>query len=138
MVIQKKIHMRRLLRNIGVKTMADSNRLKLGEFGIVCTEAGLVTRNQKEAVRKLLARRLKPLNGRYWLHVTYFVWVTKKSKSSRMGKGRGAFLEEKAPLKKGNLICEFLGLDEKPARELHKLISKKLPVQTTIISNVVD
>lgn len=55
-----------------------------------------------------------------------------------MGKGRGAFFAEKAPLKKGHLICEFLGVDERAARELHRLVSNKLPIKTAIISNAIN
>lgn len=135
MSIRKKVHLRRLLRNPSNKSFTHNTPLSLGEFGIVSLEPGLLTLNQKEAIRKLLSRRLKPLGGRYWLNVTYYVPLTKKSKGARMGKGKGSFLCEKAPVKKGHLICEFLGVDEEYARELHKSLSKKLPVRTTIVKN---
>ena len=133
--MRKKIHLRRLLRNPGSTTLEQSSLLNLGEFGIISREPGLLTLEQKESIRKLLSRRLKPLNGRYWLNIAYYVPLTKKSKSARMGKGKGAFLCNKAPIKKGHLLCEFMGVEEKFARELHKSISKKLPIKTDIITN---
>ena len=133
--MRKKIHLRRLLRNPGTTTLAQSHLLNLGEFGIVSREPGLLTLEQQESIRKLLSRRLKPVNGRYWINITYFIPLTKKAKGSRMGKGKGAFLCNKAPIKEGHLICEFMGVEEKLARELHKSLSKKLPIKTDIITN---
>lgn len=136
--MRKKIYLRRLLRNMGSHLMCDSFRLKFGEYGVISVESGLITLNQKEAIRKVLARRLKPINGRYLVNITHFVALTKKSKGARMGKGKGSFFCEKSPIKKGHIVCEFLGIEEKEARELHKLLSKKLPIKTTIIKNIIE
>ena len=131
----KKIHLRRLLRNPGTTSLDQNHLLNLGEFGIISREPGLLTLEQRESIRKLLSRRLKPINGRYWVNITYYIPLTKKSKGARMGKGKGAFLCNKAPIKPGHLLCEFMGVEEKFARELHKSISKKLPIKTDIITN---
>jgi large subunit ribosomal protein L16 len=131
----KKIYLCRLFRKPGSTTLDHNLLINLGEFGIISREPGLLTIEQQESIRKLLSRRLKPINGRYWLHITYYIPLTKKSKGSRMGKGKGAFLCNKAPIKEGHLLCEFSGVEKKIARELHKSLSKKLPIKTAIITN---
>ena len=73
--MRKKIYLRRLLRNMGSHLMCDSFRLKFGEYGVISVESGLITLNQKEAIRKVLARRLKPVNGRCWVDITHFVII---------------------------------------------------------------
>ena len=62
---KKKIYLRRLLRVRPSATSEVYNQLSLGDFGIISMEPGLLSRNQREAIRKILARRLKPINGRY-------------------------------------------------------------------------
>ena len=62
---KKKIFLRRLLRESVSSSLSIYSVLSLGAFGVVSTEAGLITRNQRESIRKVLARRLKPVGGRY-------------------------------------------------------------------------
>ena len=52
-----------------------------------------------------------------------------------MGKGRGGFSCEKAPIRPGSVLCEFKGVTFEAARALHASISKKLPVNTIIVPN---
>jgi ribosomal protein L16/L10AE len=52
-----------------------------------------------------------------------------------MGKGRGGFHCEKSPTRPGQVLCEFSGLDISVARQLHRSLSKKLPVRTKFITN---
>lgn len=130
---KRKIHPRRLLRNRPLCVLGIMSSLSLGEYGIVSGEPGLLTRNQREAIRKLLARRLKPVNGRYWVFINHFFSVTQKPKGARMGKGKGGFSTDKAPIRAGQVLCEFSGLEDKAARKLFASISKKLPVNTHFV-----
>lgn len=130
---KKKIFLRRLLRNKPTAVSGLSGSLSLGEYGVVSTESGFLTRNQREAIRKLLARRLKPINGRYWVYINHFVDMTQKSKGARMGKGRGGFSCEKSPIRSGQILCEFSGLEDQAARKLHSSLTKKLPINTSFV-----
>jgi ribosomal protein L16/L10AE len=65
LVTKKKSFLRRLLRSRASSSSSVYGLLPLGAFGVVSLEAGLLTQNQREAVRKVLARRLKPVGGRY-------------------------------------------------------------------------
>jgi ribosomal protein L16/L10AE len=62
---KRKVFLRRLLRNKSALSSSIFSVLSLGAFGVVSAEAGLITNNQRESVRKVLARRLKPVGGRY-------------------------------------------------------------------------
>lgn len=132
---KKKVYLRRLLRTQPSRTMNIGYSLPLGDFGIVSSESGFLSRNQRESVRKLLARRLKPVNGKYWVNINYFIDFTKKSRGARMGKGKGSFFSEKSPVRPGQLLCEFKGIDAESARELYSSLSKKLPVNTLFFLN---
>lgn len=134
---KKKIFLRRLLRPRASNSSPVYGVLSLGAFGVVSVEAGLLTRNQRESVRKVLARRLKPVGGRYWVSIDHFVSLTKKAKGARMGKGRGGFSDEKAPIRSGHILCEFSGVDEPVARKIHASLSKKLPVKTRIVFDAI-
>ena len=132
---RKKIFLRRLLRKRPAYSLDVLGFLPMGDYGILCLEPGFLTRNQREAIRKVLARKLKPVGGRYWVRINHFVAITKKSKGARMGKGRGGFHCEKSPTRPGQVLCEFSGLDISVARQLHRSLSKKLPVRTKFITN---
>lgn len=54
-----------------------------------------------------------------------------------MGKGRGGFSSERAPIRPGHVLCEFSGVEEPDARKIHASLSKKLPVRTRIIFDAV-
>jgi ribosomal protein L16/L10AE len=54
-----------------------------------------------------------------------------------MGKGRGGFSSEKAPIRPGSILCEFSGVDEPTARKIHASLSKKLPIKTRIIFDAI-
>ena len=54
-----------------------------------------------------------------------------------MGKGRGGFSSEKAPIRPGHILCEFSGVEEASARKIHASVSKKLPVKTRIIFDAI-
>ena len=64
-VQKRKIFLRRLLRNRPSAKSSAYGVLSLGDFGVISAEPGLLTRNQRESIRKVLARRLKPVGGRY-------------------------------------------------------------------------
>jgi ribosomal protein L16/L10AE len=63
--MQQKLHLRRLLRDSNFMVLENAQRFNLGRFGIVSCEPGFITIEQRESIRKLLSRRLKPLDGQF-------------------------------------------------------------------------
>lgn len=62
---RKKIFLRGLLRKRPAHSLGVLGFLPMGDYGMLCLEPGFLTRNQREAIRKVLARKLKPVGGRY-------------------------------------------------------------------------
>jgi len=52
-----------------------------------------------------------------------------------MGKGKGAFYCKVAPIQYGQLLFQFMGLDDQSATELYKVVASKLPLQVTLIKS---
>lgn len=87
--------------NINFLNLLDQKNffLRYGQYGLQALEAGKLTFKQIEACRRTIRRGITKI-GLLWIRVFTFVPVTKKSISSRMGKGKGIFLIELLLLKK--------------------------------------
>lgn len=107
--MRRKARLRKVLRKSKAISLTSAEVLRLGGFGVIALESGFVTPNQKEAVRRLLARRFRPLSGKYWIFFTASYSLTKKSRGARMGKGRGAFSRDVFAVRSGSVVCEFAG-----------------------------
>ena len=134
MKLNKKIFIRRLLKKKSIdKTKDTLNKLEWGKYGIITKEPGLLTENHKEATRKIIAKNVKVNGGFYWSYINAWIPLTQKSKSSRMGKGRGAISQYKYPANCGNLIFEFQGVNTEIAKTIFNWAKKKLPIKTKLI-----
>lgn len=132
--MNKKIFIRRLLTKKDIdKTKNTLNKLYWGKYAIITREPGLLTENQKEAARKIIAKNLKINGGFYWSYINAWVPLTKKSKSSRMGKGRGAIFTHKYPTNTGNILFEYQGVNKEIAKIIFNWVKKKLPIKTKLI-----
>jgi len=60
-----KVHLKRLIREPQSVVLTHSNIISMGCFGIISCEPGFLTIEQIESVRKVFARHLKPINGKY-------------------------------------------------------------------------
>jgi large subunit ribosomal protein L16 len=116
--MRRKVHLRKVLRKPVAASLMSTQVLQLGNFGAIALEPGFLTSNQKEAIRRLLARRLRPLSGRYWVSITCAVPLTKKSRGARMGKGRGGYFRDAFAVRSGSIVCEFAGVNPRIAREI--------------------
>lgn len=121
----KKVHRNlNLLSGIEVKT----SQLQLGCFGIKALEAGKLTPQQIEAVRKVLRKRLKK-HGKIWICTYPAIPLTKKSLGLRMGKGKGAYDTCVSYIKPGKILFELYGVPELLAKDAIELASIKLPMR---------
>jgi large subunit ribosomal protein L16 len=107
-VLKKKRKKGKINENLYVK-----DNLSFGKYGIASLNNCVVTLNELEAVRKLLVRKLREYNKgskfKIWFRVFPHKMLTKKSKGSRMGKGKGALDCWVCPLHKGQVFLEIEG-----------------------------
>jgi large subunit ribosomal protein L16 len=103
-----------------------------GEYGLQAMEPAWVTAQQIEAVRVTINRKLKKV-GKLFLRVFPDKPVSKKPAETRMGKGKGAPEFWVSVVKRGRVMCEVAGLDERSAREVLQQASYKLPMKTKFV-----
>jgi len=106
--------------------------LRHGQYGLQALEAGKLTFKQIEACRRTIRRGITK-TGLLWIRVFTFVPVTKKSISSRMGKGKGNISYWIAPIKKGQILFEINSKFIQVAFNVLKKASTKLPFKTKVI-----
>ncbi len=102
-----------------------------GEYGLFAKENGRITANQIESARVTITRRIRKI-GKLWIRIFPDKPISKKPLETRMGKGKGAVEEWVAPVKRGRIMFELGGVNEKIAREAFRLASYKLPIKTGI------
>ena len=103
-----------------------------GEYGLQALEPAWLTAQQIEAVRVTINRKLKKV-GKLFLRVFPDKPVSKKPAETRMGKGKGAPEFWVSVVKRGRVMCEVSGLDERSAREVLQQASYKLPMKTKFV-----
>ncbi len=130
----KKIKYRKVHRGKLKGLSKGCRTLAFGQYGLRAVEPSWVTAQQIEAMRVTLSRNLKKF-GKYFLRVFPDKPITKKPAETRMGKGKGNVEYWVAPVKRGRIICEISGVDEKRAKEAFKLVAYKLPMQTKFVSD---
>ena len=119
--------------NLKKKKTNTYKSLSFGKFGLKITESGFITPHEYESIRRILSRKLKPVNGKYWFKQSYLIPLTYKSKGSRMGKGKGNISGHTRILKAGEIVIEFQGINSKEAIELLQKIRKKISLKSILI-----
>lgn len=109
-----------------------AKNIDFGEFGLQAQNGAWLTSQQIEAARIAMTRYMKRL-GKVWIRVFPHTSQTKKPLAVRMGGGKGAPDRYVAVVKRGTIMFEIGGVDEKVAREALRLASHKLPVATKIV-----
>ena len=95
-------------------------------------ENALVPSNQLEAVRRVIVGYVKR-KGKLWMKVFPDRPVTKHPAETRMGSGKGDIDHYSAVVKKGRIIFELGGVEEKDAIEAFRLASHKLSVKVKVV-----
>ena len=99
-IIVKKRHKRKIK-----KANKFLSSINLGFYGIKAGFFGFVNQRQVETARLILTRLTKKF-GRIFIRIHFFIGLTKKPLTSRMGKGIGLFKEWVVLIKKGNMLFE--------------------------------
>lgn len=107
-------------------------RITFGSYGLKTIAKINLTSRQLEAGRIAIQRYLQR-SGKLWIRVFPHKPITHKAAEVPMGSGKGSVDHYVAALKRGTLIFELEGVDEKSAREAFRLASHKLPVKTKFI-----
>ena len=103
-----------------------------GEFGLVALEGGYINDHQIESARIVLARYPDRM-GKIWIRIFPHLAKTKKPAEVRMGSGKGSPEGWVAVVKKGRVIFEIGGIDEKVAMEALHQAGFKLPILTKVV-----
>lgn len=119
-----------LWRIRGVETRA--SKLVFGSFGLKAEEGGFLKEKQLEAARKIILHYLKK-GGKLWIRVIADKPITSKGVEFSMGGGKGDVVGYVAPVKKGRIIFEIEGVEEKVAREALRKAGAKLPIKTKFV-----
>ena len=113
------------------------NNLIFGDFSItLCKSYNLeyiYLFNYKRSLKKYFSFKKGPKKIWLFLHKNYP--LTKKSKNSRMGKGKGALARFCSRVFQNHNIFEFIGFNIKEVIFLKKIFKKKVNIPVKILGN---
>ncbi len=135
MLMPKKTKYRKVQRGRMKGLSKGARTVAFGEYGLQAIDPAWMTARQIEAMRVALSRHLKKV-GRIFLRVFPDKPVTKKPAETRMGKGKGNVEEWVSVVKRGRVICEIAGVEEKEARSILQGAAYKLPMKTKFVKRV--
>ena len=137
MLMPKKVKFRKVQRGRRKGLSKGALTIEFGEYGLRAEEPAWVTARQIESMRVALSRHVKKV-GKFFLRVFPDKPVTKKPAETRMGKGKGGVEEWVAVTKRGRIVCEISGVNEKEARTILKGAAYKLPMKTKFVKKSSD
>ncbi|MBE0430887.1 MAG: 50S ribosomal protein L16 [Dehalococcoidia bacterium] len=133
MLQPKRVKYRKVHRGRMKGSAHSGDTIAFGDFGLRAEESAWLTARQIEATRRVLVRRLQR-GGKLWIRVFPDKSVTKKPAETRMGSGKGAPDHWVAVVRRGRIIFELAGVDEKIAADAVHLASYKLPIATSFVA----
>ncbi len=131
-IIPKRTKYRKMQKGRNRGKATRGTEINYGEYGLVATSGGFLTRNQIEAARVSIMRQTKR-GGKLWIKVLADKPITKKPAETRMGKGKGSPEYFVAVVKPGRVIFELAGVSDEVARKAFRSALYKLPVSGKII-----
>lgn len=117
--------------------------LRFGDCGIFFMQQGrieLVYLTFVKKILKKLKKKLKPERSfrKIWFFYTKNWSITKKTKNSRMGKGKGMFIRRCYRVSSGTPLLEFYGYNYIYIRVVKRYLQKKIPLQLTTMFKECD
>jgi large subunit ribosomal protein L16 len=110
-----------------------SNVLKFGTIGLKSVESGVITSNQIESARQIIARKIQR-KGKVWIKIFPDIPITSKPTGIRMGKGAGNLSHWGTKVKGGTVIFELCGNNLTSMIAALKTGGAKLPIKTKIFT----
>lgn len=132
MLMPKKTKYRKMQRGTMAGLSKGARTIEFGEYGLVAEEPCWLNSRQIESLRMTVSRRIKKA-GSFFLRVFPDKPVSKKPAETRMGKGKGSPEFWVSVVKRGRIVCELGGVDEKTAKDILKNAAYKLPIKTKFI-----
>lgn len=132
MLMPKKTKYRKVQKGKMRGLSKGARTIEFGEFGLQALEPHRLSAQQIESMRITLSRQFKK-GGGVFLRVFPDKPITKKPAETRMGKGKGPVEKWVAVVKRGRVICEISGVDEREARGILKMAAYKLPIKTKFV-----
>lgn len=115
---------------------------KFGDFGLACKNEGRLELIHISMLKKKIKTFIKKkkseidiIREKIWYFGRPNFLIQKKSKNSRMGKGKGLIERKTIRVKKNFIIFEFKGVPLIKIKNLVKYSNKFLSVKTYIIKN---
>src|SRR5436853_6156564 len=136
MLMPKKVKYRKQMRGRRKGKAWRGGGLSFGEYGLKALENAWITDRQIEASRVAITRFIKR-GGKLWIRIFPDKPFTKKPAETRMGKGKGAPERWVSVVKRGGIVLEMAGIDERTAREVEGLAVSKLPSTTRFLARAV-
>lgn len=113
--------------------------LKFGDYGLLIIKGGRIELIQLFFLKKLLKKvflRKKKFNMSKYRKLWFFIVpnhiLQKKSKNSRMGKGKGMFERNVIRVQNNKFLMEFTGINILKIKNLLKKIEKKISIKLMI------
>ena len=132
MLLPKKAKYRKQFRGKMKGTARRGSRLDFGEFGLKALESSWITSRQIEAARKAIVHRTKR-GGKLWIRIFPDKPVTMRPAEVRMGGGKGPVDHYVAVVRRGRIIFELAGVEEKVAIEALERAAQKFSIKTRIV-----
>lgn len=115
---------------------------KFGDFSLVCLNEGRIELIHISIFKKKLKTLIKKkkseidiIREKIWYFGRPNFYIQKKSKNSRMGKGKGSIERKTIRIKKNFILFEFKGVPVIKLKKLLKFFNKVLSVKFYILSN---
>jgi large subunit ribosomal protein L16 len=132
-VIQPKdLKYRKSFTRVPDNKKAELDRIMFGSFGLLSLENTLMPGYQLEAARKAIVGYVKR-RGKIWMRVFPDRPLTRHPAETRMGSGKGNVDGYQAVIKKGRILFELGGIDEKDALEAFRRAASKLSVKVKVV-----
>lgn len=128
----KKLY-RKFRKVVSNGSYATKSSVTFGRFGLKAVSFGRVTKNQIEATRKVIVRKLREQNGIIFINIYPSLPVTKKPAEVRMGSGKGGVDHYVSNVRLGQILFEIDCVTEDLARECFESAAKKLPIKCSFI-----
>lgn len=117
-------------------------KLIFGNSGIITKNEGRIEFIQLTTIKKIIKTFIKKkksnidiIREKIWYFGRPNFYIQKKSKNSRMGKGKGLIERKVIRIRRGVVLFEFLGVNMLKLKKLIKKINKYLNVKFFVISN---
>lgn len=133
MLSPKRQKYRKQFRGTWRRLAVKGGDLNFGSAGLKTIEAAWIKDREIESCRVVLARATRKA-GKFWIRIFPDKPFTKKPPEVTMGSGKGDVSHFVASVTPGRMLFELDGLSEVEARDVFRVVSSKLSVNTKFIA----